>query len=525
MKTTSDIAQDYARLPRLGRMVLGSLLASLPTLEGSSPLVLAGVGRRVGCSKASLLRHVATGEEIGLFTRACHGSGRRHGLLIYPNTERCSEFLAVFRRDVPEHSGQDRYHEPDELPFISSAGRRVLWLIEHCGRDSDVADIFLAQLARMANCSEPTARRTVNRAAEAGLLGKETHPRGPRFGVRITFTDRSRLKRIAATVPGDTDQLWCQDTKNDRYHGPMFGRSPAQGDTKPDRHGTNPDRYHKSPPNRTSSLRDDQGQLGLPGHLLFSSDTKADRYRLQTDTSYDRNDTGCDRTDANSDRYQDTKPDRYATSGEKPLPPWAAGGSDTDRDWYQSSLLDRQIKNLSVWENELLSLTRDECDILWPSLLAVGFGPNQIRQIVDHRLRLDQPLDDIMGSLHSAEWEVANGHFTQTNKGVASYLFVTLRNKGTYRRLPDYVSPEQQALNNAKAALAARQEAEAMQAKLAGENKTQAFEHWLGNLPPNQLAEIDKLNPCSSVRFKESSPLVRGFRRAYWEQHVAVNAR
>ena len=525
MKTSSDTAKDYARLSRLGRLVLGSLLVSLPAMDGPSPVTLAGIQRRVGCSKASLLRHVARGEDMGLFTRTLHDSGRRHGLCITPSPDRCREFLAIFGKDAPEHSDQDRYSEPTDLPFLSAAGRRVLGLIERCGRDSDVADIFLAQLARMASCSEPTARRTVKRAAAAGLLGKEAHPRGPRFGVRITFTDRDRLRQIVATALGDTDQSWCHATRNDRYRGTRNGHSPARGDTRHGRHDTNHDRYRRPSPDRPVSFIIEQGLPGLPDHSIFSSDTKTDRYRLHGDTGRDRNESSHDRADTNPDRFQDTKPDRYATSGEKPFPPGAAGSSDTDRDWCPPPLLDRQIKNLSIWQKELLSLTRDECDIVWPSLLAVGFGPDQIRQIVEHRLRLDLPLDDIVGSLHSAEWEVAGGHFPHTNKGVAAYLFVTLRTKGTYRRLPDYVSPEQQALAYAKAALAARQETEALQAKLAGESKTQAFEHWLGNLPPNQLAEIDKLNPVPNVRLKESSPLVRGFRRAYWEQHVAVNAR
>jgi DNA-binding MarR family transcriptional regulator len=527
MKATSDIAKAYARLPRLGRLVLGCLLGSLPNVDGPSPLTLAGVQRRVGCSKASLLRHVARGEELGLFVRSKHDSGRRHGLLITPCLERCREFLAIFRKDAPEHCDQDRYQEDADLPFLSTSGRRVLGLIERCGRDSDVADIFLSHLARMANCSEPTARRTVNRAAVAGLLGKEAHPRGPRFGVRITFTDRDRLKRIAMTGPGDTDQLRRHDTKTDRYHGSKHGHSPARGDTKQDRYGTNQDRYHGPNPDRPTASRNNQSLTGLSGHSIYSSDTKTDRYHLQNDTIHDRYDTGHDQTDTNPDRYQDTKSDRYASAGEKPYPPKACDCSDTDQDWCQPSLLDRQIRNLSIWKNELLSLTRDECGILWPSLLSVGFGPDQIRQIVEHRLRLDLPLDDIMGSLHSAEWELADGHFPQTNKGVASYLFVTLRTKGTYRRLPGYVSPEQQALNNAKAALTARKEAEILHEKLAGEHKTKAFENWLQDLPPTQLAEIDRLNPYPKAKLKEdgTSPLVRGFRRAYWEQHVAVNAR
>lgn len=520
-QATSDLVAAYARLPRLGRLVLGSLLGLLPAMDGPFPLTLAGIQRRVGCSKASLLRHVARGEEMRLFTRSRHDSGRRHGLLITPNQERCREFLAIFRKDVPEHSDQDRYHEPGDLPFLSAAGRRILGLIERCGHDSDVADIFLSHLARMAECSELTARRTVNRAAAAGMIRKEAHPRGPRFGVRITFSDRSRLKQIASA---DTDQYWCHDTKQDRYHDSRHDRHLGPGDTNHERYDTKTDRYRGTKPGPLSSSRKKQRLTGIPGHPTAASDTKIDRYHDHADTRHDRYAPKHDRTDTNPDRHHDTKHDRYASADKKPHPPKVSGCSDTDRDWCQSSLLDRQIKNLSVWENELLSLSRDECDILWPSLLAVGFGPDQIRQIVEHRLRLDLPLDDIIGSLHSAEWEVASGHFPHTNKGVASYLFVTLRTKGTYRRLSDYLSPEQQALGNAKAALAARQEAEILHEKLAGEHKTKAFENWLQALPPTQLAEIDRLNPYPKARIKEdgTSPLVRGFRRAYWEQHVAV---
>lgn len=156
----------------------------------------------------------------------------------------------------------------------------------------------------------------------------------------------------------------------------------------------------------------------------------------------------------------------------------------------------------------------------WPLLLANGFGPDQVRQIMHVRRRSFLPLDDIVGSLHSAEWELQTKNFPSTRKGVASYLFVTLRNKGTYRRLGEYVSPErkaeEQSFRNAKVARDVCEEAKRDQEQIRREEKDQAFAAWLESLSAKELSTIDAGNRL----LRQSAEATRRYRRYFWEKHV-----
>lgn len=471
-----DVSRFYSSLSPIGRRVIGILLQQLGTLDSPVNVVLASLGRRVGCSKISVLRHLAKGEEMGMFSRAVNSAGRRHGTLVTPHKERCSTFLKLFHADYgllgdtnadryqargdtkhdryPDTNG-DRYANAASAPGstcgFSAAARRVLGAVVLLSDGADEYDLTLGSVAARAMCSEITARRTLNRGAESGLFRKSVHPRGPRFGLRIRFDSqgRERLSTVA-------------DTNLDRYTSD---------------HDTNRVWYHD-----------------------------------QVDTD----------PDTSRDRYQDTKADRYPENGRNPrsscVSPHNEGQGDTKADRYQPApLLDRQI-NLSVWGRRLLELTRDDFEVSWPQLLENGFGPDQVRQIVQFRDELGQPLDDILGSLHSAQWQLANGHFPENRKGPANYLFATLKNSGTFCRHEQYVSPEQQALNNArkaleaeKAAAAARTEIEELkQRQLDGE----AFDEWHDNLTEGERATIDAAAP---VRLPSESSRIR-WRRSYWSK-------
>lgn len=327
------VGDFYSRLSSLGRRILAALLQSLPTLTDPAPLVAARMRRIVPCSKITLLRHLSVGERAGLFVRAVHPQGRRHGLMIEPDKDRCLEFLDLCKMDTSLgiDTAPDRYHPPDtyrdrddtNLPFLSAPGHRVLGLIEAACHENDTVDLFLSHLATRAGCSEITARRTVNRGAAAGYFQKSLHPRGPRFGVRLTWTEPGcQALRQALDTYHDTN-----DTKHDRYH-----------DTKGDRYA-------------------DSGDNPFPSGLCASSglgrDTNGDRYQSTHHTGHDTNDTNPDRNDTNRDRYPDTKTDRYAQNGGNPYATDISTNSDTNRDTdqdrYHPPLIDRQIKNLSIY--------------------------------------------------------------------------------------------------------------------------------------------------------------------------------
>lgn len=494
----ADVELFYQKLSPVGRRVIGTLLGALPSLEGPSALVVSTLSRRAKCSKLSILRHIARGESENLYTRSINSAGRRHGSIFVPHKGRCESFLQLFKADygllydtkpdqytdtkgdryqIATDTNGDQYGSAANPTLarhdLASAAGRFLHTLSPEGQslarvlvkergDNEEISIIISSLARKASCSEITARRMITRGSKAGLFEKINHPQGPRYGVilRIPETSWASLKDVADTKP---DQYTV--TKGDQYH-----CDPV----------TKPDRYH------------------------------------------DHNDTN---QDTKHDRYPVTKPDQYPHQEQNHYLPTVYKESsdqpDTKGDRYQTRTLDRQIKNLSIWGERLLSLTRDDFSVLWPNLLRKGFGPSQIRQIVEFRDPVDLPLDDIMGALHSAEWELENNLFPETRKSAADYLFSTLKSKGTFRRSAGYVSPEERALQNAKKELKAKQEHEAIQQELTKQSSEKqekdAFEKWHAKLSDEELQQVEKQSPMP-LRNNSSRQI---WHRVYWRKHVA----
>ncbi|NDV26906.1 hypothetical protein [Desulfovibrio sp. JC010] len=499
-----DITGFYNRLSAVGRRILATLIQAAPAMDEPFPFVISSLQHGVKCSKLSVLRTIPKGEEAGLFKRKDHEAGRRHGSIITLYKERCEFFLSLYKQEygLLLDTDHDRYQErvvtnadryqinfgnmDDQKPKnnihslnlsdttdalfsrLSDQGKRVFGIISALAIETEQDEISLViqSVAREAACSEVTARRVLKHGHEAGIYAKRQHERGPRFGVilKLNATPMERIKELVQTFP-------AQDV-------------------------TNADRY----------------QQGV---------TKHDRY-------HDRNDTN---PDTRPDRYQVTNADLPAKQALKQCESRAGGNHisqpDTNADRYQNPvLLDRQIKNLSGseeneeerWAQRLLSISTDEFQILWPRLHDERFGPDQIRQIIQHRFSFDETILDIENSLHAAEWELEHETFPPARKGPCNYLFATLKSKGTWRRPVGFLTPNEQALANAKKEKAVIRELKeldkqkAKEADQAAQNKK--FEAWLAGHTPEELEAIDAL--CSQRVSTETTK--RAWRKTYWNK-------
>ncbi|WP_034624559.1 hypothetical protein, partial [Maridesulfovibrio hydrothermalis] len=451
-----DIAAFYNGLSRIGRRILAALIKSAPAMDTPYSIVISSLQYAAKCSKLSVLRTFPKGEEAGLFHRKINSSGRRHGTVITLYKERCEFFMSLFKHeyglladtDHDWYQGRnvtkgDRYQtdfgnnqkqssksKGSALPILnysdridalfsrlSDQGKRVFGIICSHSKETtqDEIGLVIQSIARDAACSEVTARRVIKHGHDAGIYSKRIHERGPRFGIILQLNNEpiARIQELLNTFP------------------PQIG--------------TNTDRY----------------QTDVTSH---------DRY-------HDRNDTNLD---TKGGRYHVTNADSLV---KQPVIPCNSSlntnqnhSFDTKGDWYQNPpFLDRQIKNLSSseeseegkWTRRLLSISRDDFQILWPRLHSERFGPDQIRQIVEHRISFGETILDIENSLHAADWELAEETFPETRKGVCNYLFATLKNKGTWRRLAGFMTPNEKALANAKKEKAVIKELQSVKVKKA----------------------------------------------------------
>lgn len=507
-----DVAGFYNRLSVTGKRILAALIQSGPSADVSGtpfPFVISSLQHIARCSKLSVLRTIPKGEKAGLFKRADHRSGRRHGSIITLYKERCEFFLSLYKQEygllldtdhdryqVQGVTNADRYqinfgnrqdhkgspaqslnltNKTDALfSRLSNQGKRVFGIIASIAdqTEQDEISLVIQSIASDASCSEVTARRVIKQGHETGIYTKRTHERGPRFGIILKLNNASmeRMKELLQAYP-------AQDV-------------------------TNADRY----------------QPGVTEH---------DRY-------HDRNDTDLD---TNGDRYPVTNAVLAVQQGVKPCQSKAEGNSiphpDTKADRYQNPvLLDRQIKNLSGseeneeerWARRLLSISTDEFQILWPRLHDERFGPDQIRQIIQHRLYFDETILDIENSLHAAEWELEHDTFPEARKGPCNYLFATLKDKGTWRRPVGFLTPNEQALANAKKEKAVIRELQELDKKKSKEAKQAAqnekFEAWLSTQTHEELQAIDAL--CPMPPNTEASR--RTWRKSYWIKNINRNA-
>ena len=112
-----------------------------------------------------------------------------------------------------------------------------------------------------------------------------------------------------------------------------------------------------------------------------------------------------------------------------------------------SSKIDREDLNLSI-SLEVIQTT-------WPNLARCGFGVEQMQQITMNLAAVGKPTDRLLLGLGHIEYELAYGQLlAKDGQPVAdpcSWAFRALAQNGYYRRPKGYVSPEEQALQDAEA--------------------------------------------------------------------------
>lgn len=152
-------------------------------------------------------------------------------------------------------------------------------------------------------------------------------------------------------------------------------------------------------------------------------------------------------------------------------------------------LLDREKnKNQSI-RDKLLSWTDAQMAQWFPALHAANFRRANLIQVVEELERRCKSLELIPKSLEYAEWELANRKMLDKEGrpvgNPESYLYVSLINKGVYRRHPEYVDPQEQALKEELE----REEKLKEQKRLLEEK---AYQAWKDSLSEQDLEQLDE---------------------------------
>jgi DNA-binding MarR family transcriptional regulator len=486
-----DVARFYGRLSAQGRHVLARLISSAPAADTSCGtsrfrIVVSSLARMAGCSRLSVLRNLPKGEKAGLFQRETDSRGPRHGSIVTLFLERCELFLTLYRRQYALLPGgtPDTSHERYQSPVIgirqddpiaalaSNLSEPAFRLFRELFRlPSAQGNLTLSvqALARTVGASQTTARRSLKRGQAVGLFTRSSHPRGPRHGTVLELHPEP-CRRFQQLMSEWNSKATCSpDTSHERSQA---------------RPVTGPDRY--------------QGQ-GVTNHERYEENAK----------------THCNQRD-----FRESIP-----------------SSDTNGDRYQLPLLDRKNKNLSILPEDiqeddleqrvarhLTGISLDEFQIVWPRLEAGGFGPAQVRQIVRHRLELGRTVRDLENSLHAVEFELTNGTFPETRKGVCNYVFGTLKLGGTWRRPQGFEAPEDRALRLAQEAEEKRLELERIQNDAKREKQRESlensFESWLETLTEEERDRI-----ASQAPVHVSSEMARRqWFKSYWRRSREVVA-
>lgn len=340
----------YRSLSYTAKNIIAVLIQSAPTMEKPFPIVISKLQHAAGCSKASVLRHIPKGEQAGLYERKNHDAGRKHGSIVTLNKELCKRFLELHSQEYDQaantknesysilfNGNRDQSIQALDLEnktdlffsSLSNTEKRVFTVISKLAEvtPSGKVHFIIKDLTEQKSCSEVTARRTVKRGQESGLYAKRLHERGPRFGVILKLNTKpmDRMKELLQAFPARNDQYQSDITEHDRIH--------EQNETD---HATRLDRNH---------FNSEPAQAKQPLNLCQS------------------------RNNSKLPPHYETPKDRY----------------------HEHLILDRQIENLSNAEEKLsarrlLEISAEDFEIHWPRLHEHKFGPNQIRQIVSHRV-------------------------------------------------------------------------------------------------------------------------------------------
>ena len=161
-------------------------------------------------------------------------------------------------------------------------------------------------------------------------------------------------------------------------------------------------------------------------------------------------------------------------------------------------------------ESKLKSLSDSDIEFYWPNLMRHGFGTNQIHQIIERLKKVEKALNYIFRSLDYAEWELEHGKMTDKNgesvRDPNSFVFSSLAKHGYYRRPPDYISPEEQAEEDA------RKEAERIK-KAREKREQEEFEAWKKSLSDETYQEI----------MKHKKGPEEPFLKNYWKTKIKEN--
>lgn len=170
----------------------------------------------------------------------------------------------------------------------------------------------------------------------------------------------------------------------------------------------------------------------------------------------------------------------------------------------KNSLLDRQIEELSVCEEEkkIQELTENDLRLHFPKLSAIGFGVDQLEQILKNLKKVNKSTNRVLKGMEHAEFELANNSL-QDAKGndvlqPLGYIFNSLSKNGYYRKPKNFISQEELAAAEIEQSEAARIEAKQKQ-------EDNEFKLWLETLTESEKQDLlkDRMGPEKTwLRYK-----------------------
>jgi len=155
-----------------------------------------------------------------------------------------------------------------------------------------------------------------------------------------------------------------------------------------------------------------------------------------------------------------------------------------------SGQIDSSSFYTSLSKIPLSEITSSEFRTQYPALYDIGFGSDQVRQIVRGRLKHGDPIEDLTESLAHADWELAKNGFLRMANGLPAdkspcgFLYKHLVKVGGYWPAPEgYMSPRKRAHLDKQKQL--REELEALK-KL----ERVEYELWVAKLSDGEKAEL-----------------------------------
>jgi hypothetical protein len=159
---------------------------------------------------------------------------------------------------------------------------------------------------------------------------------------------------------------------------------------------------------------------------------------------------------------------------------------------------------------QLLGLTDEDFSIFWPELHEIGFGEDQIEQIIGKRLKAGKSIKQIQKSLDYAEHYVENGIKDPKGKpyGLGAFFSGLVRN-GCWNRPAGYKSPEEAAaeeeLEESRRIAQLRKEAETIRKEEEAQKHQEAVRTWRDSLSESEWESL-KAKYGSSTAARKAFP-------------------